>query len=317
MEFRSWQHKCKFSWFYSELWVVQDIFFFLISTGYHPLKCRTYYFFLSQVEDFTERSQNVARSVGKVEVQKIYQCIHLSLQHISSFIKGHIQAPMLKELLFGPDAFTPEEVASNNPKVNLRRISSLNDSAAPLNPTPVKRLRHTEAVAENRGCNAWSKAVLSTSVHPSSNHPQWGNGLWPQIAAQATPNGFEWSNSLDPTDQMLYNGLGQTPNRCNSGWPAWTQQHQRTPIVFDGSYSRNPMAQMPNKGVGQSPTGYSNNAGELQHKVLHPLGFEQMHGRDPTFQMHSDGTGCTPQACTTTFLDLKGCSVHRKYSTLQ
>eukprot|EP00268_Persea_americana_P051173 TRINITY_DN5629_c0_g1_i5.p1 TRINITY_DN5629_c0_g1~~TRINITY_DN5629_c0_g1_i5.p1 ORF type:complete len:557 (-),score=62.74 TRINITY_DN5629_c0_g1_i5:696-2366(-) len=226
------------------------------------------------VEDFTDRSQNVARSVGKAEVEKIYQCIHLSLRHMSSFIKGQIQAPMLKELLFGTDVFTPGELVTNSAKVNLKRRSSLHDSAV-----PIKRLHRTEAIGENRAYDPWKQAAFSTSIHPSSNLQQWGNGVQPQLGAQAAPNGLEWSQSLNPPAQMHY----------NSGWPAWTQGFQRTPLVFGGSYRLNPMAQIPNNGVVQTSMGYNNNAGGWPHKVR----FEGMHDRDPAYRVHYNGPGHT------------------------
>lgn len=226
------------------------------------------------MEDFTDRSQNVARSVGKAEVEKIYQCIHLSLRHMSSFIKGQIQAPMLKELLFGTDVFTPGELVTNSAKVNLKRRSSLHDSAV-----PIKRLHRTEAIGENRAYDPWKQAAFSTSIHPSSNLQQWGNGVQPQLGAQAAPNGLEWSQSLNPPAQMHY----------NSGWPAWTQGFQRTPLVFGGSYRLNPMAQIPNNGVVQTSMGYNNNAGGWPHKVR----FEGMHDRDPAYRVHYNGPGHT------------------------
>lgn len=57
----------------------------------------------SQVEDFTDQSQNVARAVGQDEVKVIYKCIELSLHHIFSFIDGQIGVSV-KDLLFGQDA---------------------------------------------------------------------------------------------------------------------------------------------------------------------------------------------------------------------
>ncbi|KAF5789568.1 putative polynucleotide adenylyltransferase [Helianthus annuus] len=55
------------------------------------------------VEDFTDRTQNVARAVGKSEVEKIYECIHLTKQNISLFMNVRIEELALKESLFGID----------------------------------------------------------------------------------------------------------------------------------------------------------------------------------------------------------------------
>nr|GFC13189.1 hypothetical protein [Tanacetum cinerariifolium] len=41
-----------------------------------------------QVEDFTDRTQNVARAVGKLEVEEIHDCIKLTIQSLGSFMNG-------------------------------------------------------------------------------------------------------------------------------------------------------------------------------------------------------------------------------------
>lgn len=54
------------------------------------------------VEDFLDRSQNFARSVGVKEMQKICECLRASVSDLSKFSKGEIAAPKLKALLFKP-----------------------------------------------------------------------------------------------------------------------------------------------------------------------------------------------------------------------
>ncbi|KAK3007575.1 hypothetical protein RJ639_013429, partial [Escallonia herrerae] len=53
------------------------------------------------VEDFTDRSQNVARAVGRAQVEIICKCIQLTVQNVFAFIDGRIQWPTLREFLFG------------------------------------------------------------------------------------------------------------------------------------------------------------------------------------------------------------------------
>ncbi|KAL5731332.1 hypothetical protein ACHQM5_004071 [Ranunculus cassubicifolius] len=53
------------------------------------------------VEDFIDHSQNVAGVVRKAQAAVIYEVINSSLCHLSEFIAGRIQAPELRELLFG------------------------------------------------------------------------------------------------------------------------------------------------------------------------------------------------------------------------
>ncbi|XVE83430.1 hypothetical protein DITRI_Ditri16bG0088200 [Diplodiscus trichospermus] len=58
---------------------------------------------IMSVEDFTDKSQNVARAVGTEGFEKIYSCIHRSLQYLGAFSEGQMQGTKLKELLFGRD----------------------------------------------------------------------------------------------------------------------------------------------------------------------------------------------------------------------
>ncbi|XP_066351076.1 uncharacterized protein [Miscanthus floridulus] len=54
------------------------------------------------VEDFLDRSQNFARSVGMKEMQKICECLRATVSDLSKFSEGKIAAPKLKALLFKP-----------------------------------------------------------------------------------------------------------------------------------------------------------------------------------------------------------------------
>ncbi|KAG5611147.1 hypothetical protein H5410_022428 [Solanum commersonii] len=56
---------------------------------------------LVKVEDFTDRSQNVARVIGKAKVIRIYKCIQRTSEYISAFMDGLIEIPTLKYQLFG------------------------------------------------------------------------------------------------------------------------------------------------------------------------------------------------------------------------
>lgn len=56
---------------------------------------------LSQIEDFTDRSQNVARVVGMSEAKTIYECIRNSVNCLLLFLDGHVEGHKMGELLFG------------------------------------------------------------------------------------------------------------------------------------------------------------------------------------------------------------------------
>lgn len=53
------------------------------------------------VEDFLDRDQNFARSVGKSKMSKIYDCLRRSLGYLSSSMQGQIEISALGTLLFG------------------------------------------------------------------------------------------------------------------------------------------------------------------------------------------------------------------------
>ncbi|CAM0953254.1 unnamed protein product [Alopecurus aequalis] len=53
------------------------------------------------VEDFLDRSQNFARAVGKAQMQKICRCLTDCASNLTDFMRGKIDAPKLKNRLFG------------------------------------------------------------------------------------------------------------------------------------------------------------------------------------------------------------------------
>ncbi|KAI3445374.1 hypothetical protein Pfo_002039 [Paulownia fortunei] len=82
------------------------------------------------VEDFTDRSENVARAVGQAEVKQIYKCIDISIRYIFSFMDGQIGVK-LKELLFGQDGVTtpiPRGTSNLHPIAALPSISQANQT---------------------------------------------------------------------------------------------------------------------------------------------------------------------------------------------
>lgn len=93
------------------------------------------------VEDFLDRSQNVARAVNKGGMLKINKCIQSTVNHLSHFMKGETEAPKLRKLLFGSlplrapsDLYTPRE------QMDRKKRSDL-----PV-PAVTKRARFTDAI---------------------------------------------------------------------------------------------------------------------------------------------------------------------------
>jgi len=63
-----------------------------------------------QVEDFLDRSQNFARSVGKVQMQKICKCLRECALNLLDFMRGKMDIMKLRTLLFG--WLSPDELGS-------------------------------------------------------------------------------------------------------------------------------------------------------------------------------------------------------------
>ncbi|XP_066397151.1 protein HESO1-like [Miscanthus floridulus] len=62
------------------------------------------------VEDFLDRSQNFARSVGKVQMQKIFKCLRECALNLLDFMRGKMDSMKLRTLLFG--RLSPDELVS-------------------------------------------------------------------------------------------------------------------------------------------------------------------------------------------------------------
>ncbi|KAG5530552.1 hypothetical protein RHGRI_025488 [Rhododendron griersonianum] len=92
---------------------------------------------LVKVEDFTDRSLNVARVVGKKQVEKINKLINRSIYYVSAFMEGQIQGSKLRALLFGSECIPALE---NRSTTNVDRKTV--DSHLSLDPTMTKKMRN-------------------------------------------------------------------------------------------------------------------------------------------------------------------------------
>lgn len=108
------------------------------------------------VEDFLDKSQNIARAVNEGGMLKINKCIQSSVNHISRFMKGQTDALKLKKLLFGS---LPSTIQSDLPK-RRSELPAPVDSIVTMSkrrlelPTPVdsivtKRSRYNEATGSH------------------------------------------------------------------------------------------------------------------------------------------------------------------------
>nr|CAD1840866.1 unnamed protein product [Ananas comosus var. bracteatus] len=102
------------------------------------------------VEDFLDRSQNFARSVGKAEMKIICKCIQTSFINLSRFMSGRINSSKLMELLFG---FLPQSIPTSPPvqrSLENKTKRHIDPSDSPRNPAPTKRARQTAHTNPNR-----------------------------------------------------------------------------------------------------------------------------------------------------------------------
>ncbi|KAI4336483.1 hypothetical protein L6164_015005 [Bauhinia variegata] len=107
------------------------------------------------IEDFTDRSQNVARAVGREEVQDILRCIRGSRHSILAFLHGHIQASQLMQILFGRRTGSTSGIG-------------INDLPILQNPHPPKKMRLTEEPSVMWG--GMQQHHVLASLNPSVPH---------------------------------------------------------------------------------------------------------------------------------------------------
>nr|GLL29604.1 protein HESO1-like [Ipomoea trifida] len=80
--------------------------------------------FGSKVEDFTDRSQNVARAVGESEMKRINDCINLSIERISDFLSCRMEGYALSEFLFGKDVALSVSGVTMNCNTNVTKCNA-------------------------------------------------------------------------------------------------------------------------------------------------------------------------------------------------
>eukprot|EP01018_Ginkgo_biloba_P028759 Gb_40855 [translate_table: standard] len=99
------------------------------------------------VEDFTNRSQNAARSVGKKECDIIYKCIRESLSHLKRHLTTKREAANLKMFLFDPHSKSKN---ASDQSLEANRQNSKKRSMPSQDVVNHKRMRHSEEVMKGR-----------------------------------------------------------------------------------------------------------------------------------------------------------------------
>ncbi|KAI3851675.1 hypothetical protein MKX03_022320 [Papaver bracteatum] len=239
------------------------------------------------VEDFTDRSQNVARAVGAEQVKKIYKCIKSSLDQMLGFMNGQIQAPKARDLIFGCD-YVPNEEVKHLVNVNLKR-SFPTDDPAPSSPpytAPTKKIR----------CIANSDPIIGTTRahHECSNqvpppHDLHQHHHWPSVSVPEFGHGSVHPSFVPP---QLFHGLQNNPlfrgaynlNPDSAPELVYSSIHpsfvppqhfhgpQQNPFLFPGTCNLNLVNRfLPDGGPGSAHFGYKENL--PQGPFFNPYGF--------------------------------------------
>ncbi|XP_072967991.1 uncharacterized protein [Typha angustifolia] len=133
------------------------------------------------VEDFLDRSQNFARSIGKIEMQKICKCIRVSLDHLSCFMIGQIEASTLRVDLFGSLHMDVPVNQLKHESLEHKRRYPIHPSNAPIDRSATKKARHTKRASNQRhACYETSEPLSTPNVLPLPLLPfQPGNVVYP------------------------------------------------------------------------------------------------------------------------------------------
>ncbi|GFY93844.1 nucleotidyltransferase family protein [Actinidia rufa] len=215
---------------------------------------------LIKVEDFTDRSQNVARAVGKKEVTKIYKFINHSILYVFSFMNGQIPETKLRQVLFGresiPAPTTNFDRGMVDPNISLDPVMTKRmrptEQAIPFNAIPIKTVYWGGPPTEG-----WDGTPMESwggkygSIHPDKIQPKtmqyavdWG-GIQPttssdSIGTNRTQFAEGWGGknvscaSAELPSVQAQNPIGARkpgdvllapllppPNQQGFGWPSW------------------------------------------------------------------------------------------------
>ncbi|XP_054806402.1 uncharacterized protein LOC129309078 isoform X1 [Prosopis cineraria] len=126
------------------------------------------------VEDFTDRSQNVARAVGTEEVKTIYRCIRESLNYFSDYLNGRMLGTKLIDLLFGGDTpSTTGLVGAGNIDNNTKNLPISENQRPPKRQRFVEDLERKQIQKPSEGnylphgnqrAEPWKGSVLAHQV---------------------------------------------------------------------------------------------------------------------------------------------------------
>ncbi|KAK1418355.1 hypothetical protein QVD17_27498 [Tagetes erecta] len=212
------------------------------------------------VEDFTDRTQNVARAVGKSEVEKIYNCIHHTIQSLSHFMNIKIGELKLKESLFGIDRMLHPSVPTSQPVAGHwgvpvppqhRAVTTVSENVwakQSFDHQPTKRMWVAEAVPATQSwgpipphhqfvatgpTNLWARQsfdyqptkrtrVAEGLPATQSRGPGWGEPRWTQGWDEAHTGG--WGGAHGSASMVDYHQRAQEMQPAGDPWERRLQQ---------------------------------------------------------------------------------------------
>lgn len=178
---------------------------------------------IMSVEDFTDRSENVARAVGSGEIKRIYQCIHYSLHYISSLMSGKIEATKLREVLFGQESVVG--LTSSAGKRTLEPSNDLNlvikkmRSNGSLEEIMMQPVPFAAVLKKIAGINAAPQVVWGrgpTEGWPSRNSPAMDSGKQHSVSANSILNHTNQANFTEINAPVIPSFVSQLANGANA-----------------------------------------------------------------------------------------------------
>lgn len=175
-----------------------------------------------QVEDFLDRSQNFARAVGKVQMQKICKCLRQCALNLLDFMRGKVNTQNLKILLFG--RLSPDELISR-PRLKHGKRKKKRELSPQGRYAFQKRAKHggNAATSSDSLPTPASDKVFPRAQHDrnliqqSSIHHFVPIIPWPRII----PSGYGYGSSLEfPSIASPHPGkgiLGKPPSNLGKG----------------------------------------------------------------------------------------------------
>ncbi|XP_071729696.1 protein HESO1-like [Rutidosis leptorrhynchoides] len=224
------------------------------------------------VEDFTDRTQNVARAVGTSEVEEVYRCILRTTKSLDFFMNGQISESKLKESLFGFDIVRHLGISNNvDQKSNVYKEKRISQHVMIPKPILTKNtVSNSNTVIDLRAPD-WSTRPLPVA-HWAGTQPHAirtvQETLWAGQATDRQSTKRKWADECGPEARAMKPAWGE-PRWDQPRWdqPRWNQGWGGAPTggwggVRGGSQEIQPVEDRWGRGFRQAPYGSSSSYGQ-------------------------------------------------------